>query len=73
MHIVHERFGICPEPKSEGGGHRDLSVRVTGQEDRPVLFAEGLQQVEKFQCFSFDLPDLILEEEFQVHQHLIVP
>ena len=71
-HVVDERLGIGPEPQSERRGHGDLQVGVARHQHRFVAFAELLQPVEDYLHGVGRLPQLVAQEQFEVHQHLIV-
>ncbi len=71
-HVVDERLGIGPEPKPERRGHGDLQVGVSRHQHRLVTFAEFLQPVEDDLHGVGRLPQFVAQEQFEVHQHLVV-
>ena len=71
-HVVHERFGVGPEPEPERRGHGDLEVGVARHQHLLVAFAQLLQPVEERAHRTGDLPQFVAQEQFEVHQHLIV-
>ncbi len=48
-HILGQGFGIRPQPQAERGGHRQLTVGITGQQHFLVPLAQLLENVKKFQ------------------------
>ena len=71
-HVVHQRFGIGPEPESERRGHGDLQVGVSRHQHLAVALALLLQTVEERVDVAGDAPQLIAQEELQIDQYLVV-
>ena len=71
-HVVHERLRIRPEPQPERRGHGDLEVGVARHQHLLVFFALFLQTVEDYFHRVGDLPQFVAQEQFEVHQYLVV-
>ena len=71
-HVIYERFGVGAEPESERRGHGDLEVGVTRHQHLLILFALLLQPVEDPLHGVGHLPQFVAQEQFEVHEDLIV-